>query len=194
ARVRPDEGEAKALIFAGALASVEPDADQAVLLWKLARQRSTKAVAVQAGRSGSFFSRSVTPAPELPRGREIERLRRQFAVLGFLTDRHPIILFSDKLAGKGLVKAADLGRHVGRRVRVAGWLITGKLVSTKTDEPMEFLTFEDDTALVETTFFPGVYRRFCRMLDWGRPYILAGRVEEDFGAATMTVDQVSILS
>ncbi|MFH1091710.1 MAG: DNA polymerase III subunit alpha, partial [Pseudomonadota bacterium] len=127
ARVRPDEGEAKALIFAGALASVEPEADQAVLLWKLARQRSTKAVAVHAGRSGSFFSRSVTPAPELPRGREIERLRRQFAVLGFLTDRHPIILFSNKLAGKGLIKMADLGRHVGRRVRVAGWLITGKL-------------------------------------------------------------------
>ena len=103
-------------------------------------------------------------------------------------------MFANKLAGKGLVKAADLGRHVGQRVRVAGWLLTGKLVSTKTGEPMEFLTFEDDTALVETTFFPGVYRRFCRMLDRGRPYILTGRVEQDLGAVTMTVDQVSVLS
>ena len=57
-------------------------------------------------------------------------------------------------------------------------------------DPMQFLTFEDDTGLVETVFFPQVYRRYCQMLDWGRPYILAGRVDEDYGACTLNVDQV----
>ena len=37
----------------------------------------------------------------------------------------------------------------------------------KTGEPMEFLTFEDETGLVETTFFPQAYRRFCHLLDRG---------------------------
>jgi len=55
---------------------------------------------------------------------------------------------------------------------------------------MEFLTFEDETGLVETTFFPKAYRRFCAILDRNRPFILYGKVEEDFGAVTMSVKRV----
>jgi DNA polymerase III alpha subunit len=58
---------------------------------------------------------------------------------------------------------------------------------------MEFLTFEDETGIVETTFFPAVYHRFCHMLDRGRPYLLSGRVEQDWGAITLTVTRVSPL-
>ena len=65
------------------------------------------------------------------------------------------------------------------------------MVRTKHGEPMEFLTFEDDTASVETTFFPGAYRRFCEILDYGRPYVLSGKVEENFGAVTLTVDHAA---
>jgi DNA polymerase-3 subunit alpha/error-prone DNA polymerase len=79
---------------------------------------------------------------------------------------------------------------VGRYARVAGLLITGKIVHTKHGDPMEFLTFEDETGLIETTLFPKVYRRFCSILDRSRPFILYGRVEEDFGAVTMTVIRV----
>ena len=45
-------------------------------------------------------------------------------------------------------------------------------------------------SLIETTFFPKAYRRFCAMLDRSRPFILYGRVDEDFGALTLTVDRV----
>jgi DNA polymerase-3 subunit alpha/error-prone DNA polymerase len=58
---------------------------------------------------------------------------------------------------------------------------------------MEFLTFEDETGLVETTSFPQAYRRFCYMLDRHWPYILFGKVDEDFGAVTMTVDRVETI-
>jgi DNA polymerase-3 subunit alpha/error-prone DNA polymerase len=59
---------------------------------------------------------------------------------------------------------------------------------------MEFLTFEDETGLVETTFFPDAYRRFCHLLDRERPYLLSGKVEEDWGAVTFTVESVSALT
>ena len=55
---------------------------------------------------------------------------------------------------------------------------------------MEFLTFEDETELVETTFFPKAYGRFCTILDKSRPFMLYGKVEKDFGAVTMTVERV----
>ena len=100
-------------------------------------------------------------------------------------------LFADTIARQNTVKAVDLPRYTGRRVRIAGWLITAKVVSTKRGDPMEFLTFEDETGVVETTFFPEAYRRFCHLIDRGRPYLLSGKVEADWGATTLTVDSVT---
>jgi len=64
---------------------------------------------------------------------------------------------------------------------------------TKDEEPMEFISFEDTSALYETTFFPQTYARFCHILNRSRPYVLTGLVEEDFGAVTLTVDSVRLL-
>ena len=128
--------------------------------------------------------------PPLPPDDERERLRREFAVLGFLCDRHPMELYNATLQKLRTVKAVDLPRHLGKQVRLAGWLITGKVVTTKHGDPMEFLTFEDETGIVETTFVPETYRCFCHMSDRRRPYLLTGKVEEDWGAITLTVDRV----
>jgi DNA polymerase III alpha subunit len=67
------------------------------------------------------------------------------------------------------------------------------VVSTKHKELMEFLTFEDLTGLIETVFFPKVYDKYCYMLNKSRPYVLKGKVEEDFGAVTLTVEGVRYL-
>ncbi len=118
------------------------------------------------------------------------RLRREFAVLGFLCSQHPITLFAGVIKMMHTVKASRLPDQTGRRVRLAAWLVTGKVVHTRHGDPMEFLTFEDETGIVEATFFPEPYRRFCHMLDRNRPYLLAGKVEENWGAVTLTVDRV----
>ena len=102
-------------------------------------------------------------------------------------------LFADKLEKLRTIKAIDLPRLIVRKVCLACWLIKVNVVSTKTGEPMEFLTFEDETGIVETTFFPEAYRRFCHLVDRGRPYLLAGEVEQDFGALTLTAHHVQIL-
>ncbi|MFH1134873.1 MAG: DNA polymerase III subunit alpha [Pseudomonadota bacterium] len=185
-KVRPDEAEARALVHAGALDSLAPGLNRAQLLWALAGLRRKKDVPASSG----LFPGEDPIAPPLPAGPEIDRLRLEFEVLGFLTDRHPIVLFEDELRGLDLVKAVDLDRWAGRRVRLAGWLICGKQIKTSKGDPMQFLTFEDETGTFETTFFPGAYHRFCRILDWNRPYILAGLVDEDFGAVSLTVDQI----
>ena len=190
-RVRPAEDEARALINCGALDALNPGGNRAALLWELAgwlKSKRPKAPAL------SLFARSETTGrcrlPVLPAEDERERLRREFSVLGFLCDRHPMELFADRLRNHRTVKAVNLPRFIGRRVRLTGWLITGKVVSTQKGEPMEFLTFEDETGIVETTFFPQAYRRFCHIIDRQRPYLLSGKVEENWGALTLTVDKV----
>jgi len=112
--------------------------------------------------------------------------------------RHPLTLYREHLAalrrsGTVPVRAEALKEHVGRRITTVGWLISGKVVTTKDDEPMEFISFEDTTAIYETTFFPRAYERFCGMLTTARPYVLKGKVEEDFGAVAMTVEEAVFL-
>jgi DNA polymerase-3 subunit alpha/error-prone DNA polymerase len=192
-RVKPAEDEARALIHCGALDELNPDGNRALLVWQLGcglKSGPTNSLP----HSRSLFDRCdearTCQLPPLPPDDERERLRREFAVLGFLCDRHPIELYNPSLKKLRTVKVVDLPRHLGKQVRLAGWLITGKVVTTKHGDPMEFLTFEDETGIVETTFFPETYRRFCHIIDRQRPYLLTGRIEEDWGVMTMTVDRV----
>src|SRR4029077_20552776 len=74
-----------------------------------------------------------------------------------------------------------------------GCLITARRGTARDAEPMEFISFEDTTAIYETTFFPRAYERFCGMLTTARPYVLKGRVEEEFGAVAMTVEEAVFL-
>jgi DNA polymerase-3 subunit alpha/error-prone DNA polymerase len=192
-RVKPAEDEARALIHCGALDALNPGGNRAALRWALAgwlKARSKKPVPRTRSLFDSSSDAQACKTPPLPPEDAEERLRREFSILGFLCDRHPMELYAETLQQLKTVKAIDLPHHRGRRVRLAGWLITGKVVTTKHGDPMEFLTFEDETGIVETTFFPATYHRFCHMIDRQRPYLLSGKVDEDWGAITLTVDRV----
>ncbi|MEE4164567.1 MAG: DNA polymerase III subunit alpha, partial [Desulfocapsaceae bacterium] len=142
-RVRPAENEMRSLIQAGALDSLDPAGSRSVLLWEAARREQKKQ---KHGNRLLFSDRPVSP-PVLPQQTEIERLRGEYRALGFLCSMHPLCLLRG--VHKQAMKASELQYCVGRTVWFSGWLLTGKLVSTKTGEVMEFLTFEDETGLVE---------------------------------------------
>jgi error-prone DNA polymerase len=55
---------------------------------------------------------------------------------------------------------------------------------------MEFVSFEDQTAIFETVFFPQAFQRFCQGVGMGRAYLLYGRVESDYGAESLAVHDV----
>lgn len=186
-RAQPSDNEARALIHAGALDSLHPGGNRTVMLWQWAsRQRLAHDT-----RRLSLFAARLPPPPPLPPPDLTTILRREYTVLGFLCDYHPLQLLPPQ--GKGLSKVAALPERVGQRVQLMVWLLSGKLVSTKTGKVMEFLTFEDETGQLETTFFPEVYNRHAHMLRSGRGYLLRGMVEEDYGALTLTVDKVRLI-
>ena len=127
--------------------------NRTVLLWQWAsfqRALQDKRLSLPVRRPAAAAHRPCRP--RIARS----RARKEFATLGFLCDGHPLRFLG--IPAEGLVKVADLPGQVGRQVTLAAWLLTGKLVSTQTGEAMEFLTFEDETGQVETTFFPEVYR------------------------------------
>jgi DNA polymerase III alpha subunit len=96
-------------------------------------------------------------------------------------------LFSEQLARLRVVRSIDLTRHVGRSVVCAGMLTTSKPVHTVKDEPMEFATFDDGQGLIEAVLFPDIYRSRGHVLFDQGPFVFRGKVEEEFGAITVTV-------
>jgi error-prone DNA polymerase len=120
-------------------------------------------------------------------------LKHELDTLGFYLSIHPLDRYRNVLRGLHYVKACDLHRHVGEQVTTVGWLVTGKTVHTKDGDPMKFVSFEDTTGIYETVLFPTVYNRFCYMLNEMRPYLLKGKVEEDFTAVTLTVHWIEFL-
>jgi len=149
------------------------------------RRESTGAGEAPLLLSGTFqVPRAMPYRPEL-------LLRHELEALGLLVSRHPLDLYRSRLSRVRTVPAAQLPEYVGKKVKTVGWFVTGKTVLTRREEPMEFVSFEDTTALYETTFFPRAYERFSRMLGHHRPYLLRGRVEEDFGAVSLTVEDIA---
>lgn len=164
------------------------------LMWELARYaHGREAPARRQANLSLFAEKPAGPLPTPPPYDEVDVLRQEVETLGFLASRHPLDLYRTELSHLKHVPAAELSRHVGRTVTVVGWLVTGKTVATKKGEPMEFVSFEDTTALYETTFFPKAYAKFCHLLTRTRPYLLTGRVEESFGAVSLNVQWVRLL-
>jgi error-prone DNA polymerase len=189
-RVNPEPATAKILVQSGTLDSIAGRLNRPQMLWRFYGERRDQAV------SESF---SLLPSgavsvewPEVQDYDHLTKLSHEHETLGFILSVHPLGLFSEKIAvsGRRIVPANRLHQHVGRRVTLAAWSITGKEVITRNGDPMEFISFEDETAIFETTFFPKAYQRFCQILDMNRAYLLTGRVQEQHGTVSVNVEHI----
>ena len=117
-------------------------------------------------------------------------LESQMKYLGTTLDIHPLVLWP-KAYSKPRVKGIDLPHFVGSTVTLVGWPITAKPVLTCLEEPMEFVSFEDETALYETVLFPASFQRYHHLLYEERPLLIKGRVECDHGAVVLNVFEIT---
>jgi DNA polymerase III alpha subunit len=186
-----DLADLKILIKAGALDGVSGGLTRPEMIWKALAWHEARLSRRPIVRS--LFQDMLVVPPPTPQYSARTVLQHELETLDFLISRHPLTLYKEPLSKLKLVRGENLPKHVGKRIATVGWWVTGKVVTTKKDDPMEFISFEDTTALYETTFFPEAYARFCHILNRSRPYVLTGLVEEDFGVATLTVDSVRLL-
>ncbi|SNB45880.1 DNA polymerase III subunit alpha [Geobacter sp. DSM 9736] len=183
-RVRIDCSDAARLVKAGCFDSVEGMQKRPTLLWQLLSQQNNE---------GHLFD--VNPeTPVVSPYDEKAVLRQEIESLGFLVSRHPLTLYRDEWLRYRPIKAIEMINHAGKSVTMVGWWITTKTVEDKHGRPMEFISFEDTTAIFDATFFPEVYKKFCRRLSQNRPYLLKGLIKEEFGIPTLTVRWVTFLS
>ena len=87
-----------------------------------------------------------------------ERLGSDLAGPGLTAGPHPLALYREMLAARGVRRAVDLARlGEGQRVRVAGAVICRQRPGTA--KGFMFLTLEDETGLVNVTVRPDLFER-----------------------------------
>jgi len=199
-RARVGRPDAEALAGSGALDSLSPGmtrADKLARLLSLCDEGKR-----EAGQGELFAYEPAVPGPARPPGSSgpsgpsgpgaRKRLESELLYLGTTLAEHPLALWPKALSMPRAL-GRDLPRLVGRRVALIGWPITAKPVVTSGGEAMEFVSFEDETALYETVLFPGAFARYRHLLFDERPLIVRGVVEEDRTAVTVTVDSLERL-
>jgi error-prone DNA polymerase len=184
-RARLDASQVRLLIKAGCCDSVAGELTRPALLWRLlvhGPKEQEEGVLLGTAALGAL------PIPD--EYSRAQKIQDEIELFGFPLSCHPIELHAAALSRLPILPASLLEQSVGSRVQLVGCLITEKPAQTKHDEPMEFATFEDLTALYDVTIFPRVYRQVCQHLCAGGVYVLEGLVESTFGTVTVTLERL----
>ena len=189
ARLGPGLPEVRVLVRSGSLDGLAGRLTRPELLWLYFRE---------AGRTrarGRDLPLDPAPPPAVGDYPPEVKLRDELSTLGLMISRHPLGLFGPRIrrlaAGlPTMIDSRQLAAHRGRRVTLAGLLVTGKEVLTRHREPMVFVSFEDEHSVFESVFFPKAFREFYPLIDGGGVFLVSGRVEEEQGALSLHAERV----
>jgi len=93
---------------------------------------------------------------------------------------------------RGEIKAADLSKHIGKKVKMVGQLVVIKYVRTIKREWMHFANFLDDQGeFFDTTHFPQSLKHYP-FKGYG-VYLILGKVVEEFGFPSIEVEKLAKL-
>jgi DNA polymerase III alpha subunit len=136
------------------------------------------------------------------------RCLNELRMLGYVLSANLLHVVENHPSALGAVRAADLGNHVGRRVKVLGIPVTDRLHPVATAQAatpgpdgevperlMKFLTLGDNTGYADILFWPDALERWNDTLVGQVPFSgtlveVWGRVSEDWGTFAVEADSV----
>ena len=125
------------------------------------------------------------PAPETDL---IQNAYDEMELLGFTVSLSPFDLIKSKFRGE--IMGNDMLQHIGKRVRMAGWLVTIKYVRTVKGEMMYFGCFLDSEGnFFDSVHFPDSAKAWPFRGDG--VYLLLGTITQEFGFASLTVEKMA---
>jgi DNA polymerase-3 subunit alpha/error-prone DNA polymerase len=141
----PTRAELEALVMSGAcddLAPLRPE------LFPLAHH-DVLALLAEDRPLREFVARRAEGASGA-RWRALQRIKHELMFLDVHVTAHPLAVLRDDAARIGCVPIAELARRNGWRARFAGLIAASRRHRTERGKLMQFVTFEDETGLVES--------------------------------------------
>ncbi len=108
-------------------------------------------------------------------------------ILGISVREHLMELYRPLLRTAGISNdSRSLDEQRNKNVRLAGLLEARRTTRTERGEAMMFLTLDDEYSLFEVTVFPDLYRSMNRGFPKYGPYLVTGKVEDQYGSLSVT--------
>jgi len=121
-----------------------------------------------------------------------EKYQLESDTFGFPVIVHPAAKYRPMLS-KRIRYAKDIPDYHGRSIYLIGVYINRKESMTRTSDPMEFLTLEDESDIYECVLFPSVFKQYGDLLHWEKLFIIKGKVEESFGVYSIIIEKIASL-
>lgn len=183
-RTRPARREIEALVLSGACDDLSPlsrdsypFAHRAVLEGLSSGLDVREANVVSAG----HLEQSRANPHRLEVYRSLVRVQNELQMMEMHLSDHPLRILRAEAERYGCVPCSQVRDLAGRTIVFAGIVAAARRVLKKPGEVLQFVTFEDETGLLETVVPPGVYARLAHPVRSPGPYLLSGRVEVDHG-------------
>ena len=117
----------------------------------------------------------------------------EYEAFGYMVSNHPLDFFEKEMNSPKIIKACEMLKYNGRRIRMLGWYMTSKRIMTSKGEIMKFLSLEDLSGTFEAVIFPKAYLQFAELTMSMGPYLVEGRVDAENGN-NIVVEKLSILA
>ena len=121
-----------------------------------------------------------------------EIYRLEIETFGYPISLHPLQPYRP-IVSKRISFARDIPNKLGKHIYLLGMYITRKETQTSANEPMQFLTLEDETDVYECILFPKVFSEFGDIIHWETLFIIHGKVEQAFGVYNININKIASL-
>ncbi|MDI9640476.1 DNA polymerase III subunit alpha [Geitlerinema splendidum] len=151
-------------------------------------------------RPQGLFGRDVT-RPQLVSCEEwgpLEKLRHEFAAMGFYLNAHPLDAYGDTLSQIHTTPAAELMARVqesreSQTYRLAGILITKQERATKSGQRYAFLQLSDPSGIFEVTLFSELLNQYRDWLEPGKALLITVTAQLTDDALRLTCQSIECL-
>lgn len=109
----------------------------------------------------------------------------------YTVSTHVLSHFAAEL--EGTVKADQLERFVGRRIRVGGWMIAAKLTRTKKGQRMMFINLDDAVGRIDVVLFPRCFDEYAHLMRTAGPFVIFGKVVKEYDVINIVAEKVELL-
>jgi len=184
ARTGLGEAEAHALIRCGAFDALGRNRPALMMELRLALHAS-----VASGRGPNCLLPTEISLPTEPADYPpAQKLADERRTLGISVGPHVMSVYRPLVAKHVSIDSRQLPDRVGRSVRIAGVLEAMRTAPTRQGRRVMFLTLDDEFGLFEAV----VFERNARTAVQGYgPYVVAGRVQEQYDTFTIVADAIS---
>jgi DNA polymerase-3 subunit alpha len=161
------------------------------LITKWAAETAKSNAANQLNIFGETDTESTLKKIELPKATQDKKqeLAWEKELLGLYLSDHPIKEYSELMANIA-TPISDLNiAEVGKTFRIGGVVQEVKKITTKSNQMMAFVQFEDLTGLVELVVFPTVYKDNQKFWEPDSLLLVEGKINDKDGSLKILVDR-----